>query len=77
MRYLIRPTKNGWYASIGNAWKNWSIKSGWFTPIDLLWHLGRYNLGNPRYVSISILGFNLEIGKFEKKPVNNRKKTGK
>ena len=67
MKYLIKPTKKGWYISINNAWKFWSIRSGWFTPLDLLWCLDVWNNVNPRYVSIGILGFDLEIGKFEKK----------
>ena len=65
MKYLIKPTKNGWYVAVNNTWKNWSVKSGWFTPIDVLWCLEVWKFNNPRYVSVSILGLGLEIGKFK------------
>ena len=67
MRYLITPTKRGWYLTVKNGWKNWSIRSGWFTLFELLWCFEIWKYQNPRYFSIEILGFNLEIGKFEKK----------
>jgi len=67
MKYLISPTKRGWYLSVINRWGNWHIKSGWFVPFDLTWCFESYKFNNPRYVSIEILGLGLEIGKFEKK----------
>ena len=68
-RYLLKPTKTGWYLALKNCWRNWTIKSGWFTPIDLMWCLDVGEFQNPRYITICILGFEIEIGKFESKNV--------
>ena len=64
MKYLIKPTRNGWYVTVRNFWQHWSIRGGWFTPLDLLWCLEGHEFSNPCYVSIAILGFGIELGKF-------------
>lgn len=66
MSYLIKPSKNGWYVAVKNYWQDWSIQSGWLTLFELLWCFEAWKF-NPRYVAINILGFELEIGKFEEK----------
>jgi len=65
MRYLIKPTKRGWYLAAASHWEHWSIRSGWFTVFELLWCFKAREFQNPRYFSIEILGFSLEIGRFE------------
>ena len=65
MKYLIKPTKNGWYIAVNNTWKDWSLRAGWFTLLELIWCGELYKHNNPRYFSINTLGFELEIGKFE------------
>lgn len=67
MKYLIKPTKNGWYISINSTWDYWSIRSGWFTPLELMWCFDVWKHINPRYFLVNILGLALEVGKFEEK----------
>lgn len=66
-RYLIKPTKRGWYLAVKSNWGNWSIRSGWLTLFELLWCFEIWEYQNPRYISIDILGLGLEAGKFEGK----------
>ena len=65
MKYLIKPTRNGWYVTARNCWKHWSIRGGWFIPLELMWCMEDHKYQNPSYIFIAILGFGLELGKFE------------
>jgi len=73
MKYLIKPTQHGWYISINSTWNYWSVRSGWFTLLELLWCGEFWNYYTPRYFSITILGFELEVGKFKNRRKNATK----
>ncbi len=65
MKYLIKPTRNGWYVTARNCWKHWSIRGGWFIPLELMWCMEDQKYYSPSYIFIAVLGFGVELGKFE------------
>ena len=62
---ILKETKTGWYVNTIN-WNCWGIAHGMIEPLSIIWSLGTYKLQNPKYVAITIFGFGVEIGKYER-----------
>ncbi len=62
---ILKETKNGWYIHAVN-WNRWRISDGSIEPLAIMWSLGAYKIQNPKYIQVTIFGFGLEIGKYEK-----------
>ncbi len=69
-----KQKRKGWYVEFINNNQFQRPYAGCIEPLSILWSL-TYSRYNPCYVAITIFGFGIEIGKWDKE--SKRKKGGK